>query len=76
MLCSHFYQRRNELFQISGIRGRYPQFFVVSEHGKITFLGDWDKLEAINDASSLPDDIIEANPQIVTWDRLFGDIND
>ncbi len=66
--------RRNELFLISGIRGCYPQFFFVQADGTITYFGNWDKLEAINEASSLPDDILEANPQIMTWGEVFGNM--
>jgi len=44
------------------------------EDGHITFLGDWDKIEAVNDASSLPDDILEANPSILTWEKVFGEL--
>lgn len=64
--------RRNELFAISGIRGNYPQFFLVDEHDNVEFLGNWDKIEAVNDASSLPDEILEANPSIITWDKVLG----
>jgi hypothetical protein len=59
------------LFEISGIRGKYPQFFVMDEE-KITFLGDWAEVEALNDASSLPHEILEYNPKIMTWDRVLG----
>jgi len=43
-------------------------------HGedRIEFLGDWDKIEAMNDASSLPDDVLQSNPNIMTWERIFA----
>jgi hypothetical protein len=67
---------RNELFNLSEMRGAYPQFFVVSEdeHGtpQTSFLGDWETIEGINDSSSLPAEILQANPTLTTWDRIPG----
>jgi hypothetical protein len=67
---------RNALFVLSDMRGIYPQFFVVSEgdDGEVqtTFLGDWETIEGINDSSSLPGEILEANPTLLTWDRIPG----
>ena len=49
-----FKERRNELFDISGIRGKYPQFFLVKdEDGPTTFLGDFDTFEWLNDEGTL-----------------------
>jgi hypothetical protein len=70
-----FHCRREELFRISGKRGAYPQFFLVrvSETSKTTtYLGDWEYIEGLNDASGLPADILKANPTIVTWDKVLG----
>lgn len=65
-------ERRNELFATSGVRGQYPQFFLVDGGGhQVSYLGDWDTIEGINDASGLPDDILEANPSIMTWDKVL-----
>ena len=66
---------RNELFRISDTRGAYPQFFVVTDHGddseqQISFLGDFEIIEGINDSSSLPKEILDANPTLLTWDRI------
>lgn len=33
--------RRNELFELSGLRGQYPQFFLVSDDSTV-FWGDWE----------------------------------
>ena len=38
----------------------------------MSYLGDFDTLEGINDASGLPDDVLEANPSIMTWDKVLG----
>jgi hypothetical protein len=71
-LCLHNTHRRNELFRMSGIRANYPQFFLVNEDGSLSFLGDWDRIEGVNDASALPTEILEANPGIITWDSVLG----
>jgi len=92
--ASSHLRSRNELFSLSGVRGNFPQFFLVENNGKgagstnddvvssscesdsastIRFLGDWDKIEALNDASSLPDEILDANPSIITWEKVLGD---
>jgi hypothetical protein len=67
---------RNELFRISDTRGSYPQFFVMTEGGdnatapQISFLGDFEIIEGINDSSGLPLEILEANPTLLTWNRI------
>lgn len=38
----------------------------------ISFLGDWETIEGINDSSSLPTELLEANPTLLTWDRIPG----
>ena len=52
----------------------YPQFFFAYPDGATTFVGDWDKIEAINDNSDLPKDVLDNNPDIKTWDKVFGDV--
>jgi hypothetical protein len=64
--------RRNELFRMSGIRGNYPQFFLVEKDGSVSFLGNWNAIEEMNDASGLPEEILEANPGIPTWKTVLG----
>lgn len=66
---------RNELFAISDTRGAYPQFFIVTDHGddselQISFLGDFETIEGINDSSSLPNEILDVNPTLLTWGRI------
>jgi len=70
-------ERREALFKISGRRGVYPQFFVYDDdvfdkEDNIHFLGDWDHIEALNDTSGLPEDMLAAHPTIKTWDNIFG----
>jgi hypothetical protein len=90
---------RNALFQLSGLRGIYPQFFLVQQQGGadtdvadagaetttgdnhddddgsnavLSVIGNYDAIEGINEASSLPTDVLLNNPEILTWDRLMG----
>jgi len=45
-------ERRDKLFEISGVRGNYPQIFKV--HGRrTTFLGDFDAFQDMNEDGSL-----------------------
>jgi len=71
-------ERRDELFGISGTRGHYPQFFLSSydEAGKettLTYLGDYHRFKDLNDTIDLPKEIVEDNPELETWDRVFQD---
>jgi hypothetical protein len=45
-------ERRNELFGISGIRAKYPQFFVRRD-GATIFMGDYEWIEGANETESL-----------------------
>ena len=70
--------RRDELFAVSGKRGHYPQFFLISydDHGNeagVMFLGGCDRLKDLNDTVDLPEDILQANPDLETWTRLLGE---
>jgi phage antirepressor YoqD-like protein len=44
---------RNELFEISGIRGNFPQVFVEDDDFNYTYIGGLDKIEALNDCSAI-----------------------
>jgi hypothetical protein len=70
------HESREELFSISGVRGNYPQFFFVHANGATSYFGNWEKLQEINEASCLPKEILEQNPDIQTWDTFFGDVVD
>ncbi|KAG7358495.1 MULE transposase domain containing protein [Nitzschia inconspicua] len=45
--------RRNALFTISGIRAHYPQFFLQKSDSDITFLGDYDWIDSMNESGGL-----------------------
>lgn len=70
----YVYNRRNELFEISGIRGNYPQFFVAFKDGSTKFLGDYHKIVLLNDNSGLPDDFLASHPEIETWESVLGNV--
>ncbi|GMI50560.1 hypothetical protein ScalyP_jg450, partial [Parmales sp. scaly parma] len=72
--------RRDELFSISGVRGNYPQFFIITEHPEsltfrqsftTAFLGGWEKIEQLNEARDIDKATRLANPEIETLDMLL-----
>ena len=72
------------LFTLSGKRGVYPQLFKVcpvsseseseSSSSSSSFLGDWDAVEGANECESLPKEILDANPGIMTITKLFDGV--
>mmetsp|Transcript_7565 Transcript_7565/g.11253 ORF Transcript_7565/g.11253 Transcript_7565/m.11253 type:complete len:149 (-) Transcript_7565:203-649(-) len=71
--------RRNELFRISGIRGLYPQWFIhdddlALERPRTTYVGDWEAISLVNDCDDIPKEVLDKNPQIVTWNKMFGEV--
>ena len=46
-------ERRDELFGISGVRGNYPQFFLVDSHEKISYFADWEDFESMHEMKTL-----------------------
>lgn len=54
---------RNELFVVSGIRGEYPQFFLVDlSNGGTTFWGAWEQFEHANDDGRLMEEFGSSGP--------------
>lgn len=53
---------RNNLFEISGIRAKYPQFFLV-QNGEMDFWGDWDRFQRCNEDGSLEQAIVTASTE-------------
>ena len=67
---SEYHVRRNQLFQISGIRGKYPQLFATSDDSSdIVFLGCYDKIQEMNELSDVPIELLEKN-SLVTFDMM------
>eukprot|EP00632_Arachnochrysis_sp_CCMP2950_P012782 CAMPEP_0185702090 /NCGR_PEP_ID=MMETSP1164-20130828/11118_1 /TAXON_ID=1104430 /ORGANISM="Chrysoreinhardia sp, Strain CCMP2950" /LENGTH=181 /DNA_ID=CAMNT_0028369249 /DNA_START=1 /DNA_END=543 /DNA_ORIENTATION=- len=62
---------RNALFALSTLRGKYPQVF-VRRGAETTFVGDFDKINELNDCEQLPEEILTANPQIETISKVFA----
>ena len=54
------HDRRNELFQLSGMRGQYPQFFVVQD-GQTLFFGDWETVDMFNENGTLHESFAAAS---------------
>lgn len=65
---------RNHLFEISGIRGNYPQFFFEWQDRTINFFGSFDKIEALNETTGLPPEILTQHPELETWEKVFGSV--
>ena len=49
---------RNMLFEISGEKGKYPQFFLQKDQDVIVYLGDFEWLQYMNDIGSMNDETI------------------
>lgn len=49
---------RNMLFEISGKKGKYPQFFLQKDQNVIVYLGDFEWLQYMNDIGSMNDETI------------------
>ncbi|CAN0464330.1 unnamed protein product [Ascophyllum nodosum] len=64
---------RNTLWSVSGHRGKYPQVFVERD-GEHEFVGLWSDIESLNECEALPPEILEANPEIKTFQAAFGDL--
>jgi hypothetical protein len=50
-------ETRDSLFQLSGVRGNYPQFFVKERGREVDFFGDYETLEEKQSAGTLAKDI-------------------
>ena len=63
---------RGRLFDLSGLRGKYPQVFVQDVDARYEFVGDWADLQALLDSDGLPVEVLHANPGIRTFTSVFG----
>ena len=63
-------EARSELFACSGLRGQYPQVFTRAG-GALAFVGDFEKIQSLNDCEDLPADVLAANPAIETFSAVF-----
>jgi hypothetical protein len=62
-------ETRAQLFDISGLRGKYPQVFIDNGDGAFTFVGDWDEFEGLLDADGLPPEVL-AGPKCRMTPRI------
>jgi hypothetical protein len=67
-------EERDKLFEISAIRGNYPQFFFEFQDGQINFFGNFDKIETLNETSGLPLEMLAQHPELETWGKMFGSV--
>ena len=69
--------KRNAFFAVSGIRGQYPQLFKIPVDGEsggtAVFVGDWEKIESLNECDDIPTEVLSANPSIVTLAMTLAD---
>ena len=69
-------ERRTQLFEASGLKGKYPQVFIVTNTNgaeDIKFVGDAEKFDELLEMDTIPLEILDANPDIVTFDMMFKD---
>jgi hypothetical protein len=66
--------RRNELFALSNLRAKYPQFFLV-ENNITEFWGVFDRLEASNDMGTLLSDLFGNNLDAVESTKEFAELD-
>lgn len=65
-------EKRDKLFEISGVRGNYPQFFFELRDGHISFFGNFNKIDELNETSGLPPDLLAQHHGLETWEKVFG----
>ena len=53
----------------------YPQFFFVGD-GAVSYVGDFERLLSLNDASDIPREILDQHPELETWERVFVNLVD
>eukprot|EP00602_Paraphysomonas_sp_CaronLab_P006799 CAMPEP_0185020848 /NCGR_PEP_ID=MMETSP1103-20130426/3499_1 /TAXON_ID=36769 /ORGANISM="Paraphysomonas bandaiensis, Strain Caron Lab Isolate" /LENGTH=112 /DNA_ID=CAMNT_0027552009 /DNA_START=98 /DNA_END=432 /DNA_ORIENTATION=- len=66
-------ETRDTLFSVSGQRGKYPQCF-IKENDTYTFIGLWDAIESLLECNDLPAEVLEANPNIPTFEKTFANV--
>ena len=63
---------RSTLFNLSGLRGKYPQVFLQDAGGQYSFVADWDEFEGLLDSDGLPPNVLKENPGIETFTTVFS----
>lgn len=62
---------RNNLFNISGLRAKYPQCF-IDQNGSYVFVGLFEQIETLLECDSLPIEVLNAHPEINTFTKVFS----
>ncbi|OQR93177.1 hypothetical protein THRCLA_22332 [Thraustotheca clavata] len=72
--AEHNVERRNQLFNISGVRGTYPQVFLQDEDESTPqFIGFFEAIQDMNEMNDLPAELVQQN-NILTFDAVFADV--
>lgn len=71
--------RRDAYFEQSGVRGEFPQFFLLrgdnnKKDSNSIFLGQFDDMEACNENSNMPNESLKEDD--LTWDKIMGTTNE
>jgi hypothetical protein len=48
----------------------------VHSNGATSYFGNFDRLEELNETLSIPKEVLDANPDIETWEKVFEDVVD
>lgn len=65
---------RDELFSISGMRGKYPQCFLrrgSKGNRRYEFVGTWETVETLVESDSIPADFLAVHPEIMIFSNIF-----
>lgn len=66
-------ERRSAMFAKSGLTGKYPQVFI--KYGDdLEFVGDAEKFNELCELQEMPKEILDANPDIVTFSQVFSGV--
>ena len=50
------------------------KLFFEYQNGSIQYLGNFNKLERLNESSNLPPEVLQRHLEIETWDKIFGSV--
>ena len=65
--------RRNALFECSGLKGKYPQVFIQTSETETTFVGDGEAFNELLEMDDVPAEVLSANPDIKTFTSTFAE---
>lgn len=67
-------ERRDQLFAVSSMRGKYPQVFIEKDGGELIFVGQWEKIQELLECDDIPAEVLASNPTIETFTKTFVDV--